>query len=77
MKKIIAIIRNEKVEETKSALMKIGMNGVTFLHVSGRGLQKGMIPVPAPSGGCPPYIGRHPLRGRLTFLFRDARPAAG
>ncbi len=64
MKKIIAIIRNEKVEETKSALMKIGMNGVTFLHVSGRGLQKGMIPSRLPAGGCPPYIGRHPLRGQ-------------
>jgi len=62
MKKIIAIIRNEKVEETKSALMKIGVNGVTFLHVAGRGLQKGLIPSRLPAGGCPPYIGRHPLR---------------
>jgi nitrogen regulatory protein PII 2 len=62
MKKIIAIIRNEKVEETKSALRKIDVKGITFLHVTGRGLQKGMIPSRRlPAGGCPPYIGRHPL----------------
>ena len=78
MKKIIAIIRNEKVEETKAALMKIGVNGVTFLHVTGRGPQKGMIPSRLPAGGCPPYIGRHPLRTQNDIpvsAYLTSRPA--
>ena len=44
MKKIIAIIRNEKVEETKSNLEKIGVTGVTYLYVTGKGLRDGMVP---------------------------------
>ena len=48
MKKIIAVIRNEKVEETKSNLEKIGITGVTYLHVTGRGLRDGMASVPVP-----------------------------
>jgi nitrogen regulatory protein PII 2 len=43
MKQIIAIIRDEQVEATKEALGTIGVRGVTFLYVSGRGLQKGRI----------------------------------
>ncbi len=40
MKKIIAIIRNEKVEETKYTLKNLGVSGLTFLHVTGRGPSK-------------------------------------
>jgi nitrogen regulatory protein PII 2 len=40
MKKIIAIIRNEKVEDTKCALKNLGITGLTFLHVTGRGSSK-------------------------------------
>ncbi|MFZ0006127.1 MAG: P-II family nitrogen regulator [Methanoregula sp.] len=40
MKKIIAIIRTEKVEETKYALKNLGVTGLTFLHVTGRGSSK-------------------------------------
>jgi nitrogen regulatory protein PII 2 len=43
MKQIIAVIRDEQVEATKEALAMIGVRGVTFLYVSGRGLQKGRI----------------------------------
>jgi nitrogen regulatory protein PII 2 len=45
MKQIIAILRNERVEETKKALKKAGVRGVTFLYVTGRGQQKGRIRV--------------------------------
>ena len=44
MKKIIAILRNENVEETKSALRHLGVKGATFLHVTGRGMPEGMSP---------------------------------
>lgn len=43
MKQIIAIIRNERVDATKVALEAIGIRGMTFLHVTGRGEQKGWI----------------------------------
>jgi nitrogen regulatory protein PII 2 len=43
MKQIIAIIRDERVEETKTALERTGFRGVTFLYVTGRGEQKGTI----------------------------------
>jgi nitrogen regulatory protein PII 2 len=41
MKQIIAIIRNERVEETKTVLEKTGILGMTFLYVTGRGRQNG------------------------------------
>jgi nitrogen regulatory protein PII 2 len=50
MKKIIAIIRNESTEKTKSALETLGIRGVTFLYVTGRGEQKGMVRAPDPLG---------------------------
>lgn len=43
MKQIIAIVRDERVEETKEALEAIGVRGVTFLYVTGRGEQKGRV----------------------------------
>ena len=43
MKQIIAILRNERVEDTKNALETIGVKGVTFLYVSGRGQPKGKV----------------------------------
>lgn len=41
MKQIIAIIRDERIEATKEALETVGVTGVTFLYVNGRGQQKG------------------------------------
>lgn len=41
MKKIEAIIRPEKLEETKEALNKFNINGITVSQVMGCGLQKG------------------------------------
>lgn len=43
MKEIIAVIRREKVNETKSALAGIGFNALTIDSVLGRGKQKGYI----------------------------------
>lgn len=43
MKQIIAILREEQVENTKQSLIAIGVMGVTFLYVTGRGQQKGNV----------------------------------
>jgi nitrogen regulatory protein PII 2 len=48
MKLIIAVVRDERVEETKSALDNAGVRGVTFLYVTGRGQQKGRISISEP-----------------------------
>ena len=42
MKKIEAIIRPEKLDAVKDALVSIGILGMTMTHVSGRGRQKGI-----------------------------------
>lgn len=41
MKKIEAIVRFSKFEDTKEALEKIGINFFTYLEVNGHGKQKG------------------------------------
>nr|WP_321349535.1 P-II family nitrogen regulator [uncultured Methanoregula sp.] len=43
MKQIIAILREEQVENTKQSLLAIGIMGVTFLYATGRGQQKGKV----------------------------------
>jgi nitrogen regulatory protein PII 2 len=62
MKKIIAIIRNEKVEETKSKLKKLGVTGITFLHVTGRGERNGRIQSRPLGAEYHQYAGKHPLK---------------
>lgn len=42
MKMIIAIIRPEKLQAVKDALKSIGINGITIIHVVGRGEQGGI-----------------------------------
>lgn len=42
MKKIIAIFRQEKLDDVKDALEKIGCNGITVIEVKGRGEQLGI-----------------------------------
>ena len=64
MKEIIAIIRNECVEPTKNALESIGLKGVTFSNVSGRGRQKGTIRIPDPIGTLRRHVGVHMLQQR-------------
>ncbi|MFP4546218.1 MAG: P-II family nitrogen regulator [Methanomassiliicoccales archaeon] len=41
MKRVEAIIRNEKLEEVKEALEQVGIIGMTITEVQGRGRQKG------------------------------------
>jgi nitrogen regulatory protein P-II 1 len=41
MKKIEAIIRNNKLEEVKNALSQVGITGMTVVEVRGFGRQKG------------------------------------
>ena len=43
MKKIEAIIRPEKLNEVKDALEKAGFVGLNIVHVTGRGMQKGIV----------------------------------
>jgi nitrogen regulatory protein PII 2 len=45
MKLIISILREDRVEATKGALETLGVRGVTFLYVTGRGQQKGRVSV--------------------------------
>ena len=70
MKKIIAVIRYECVEQTKSALEAIGVKGVTFLHVTGRGQQRGTIRVADPEGTTRRNVGVYLLhqRGLITDM---------
>ncbi|WP_405296125.1 P-II family nitrogen regulator [Methanobrevibacter sp.] len=42
MKRIVAIIRQEKFEDVKRELMEVGCEGMTVTEVKGRGSQKGV-----------------------------------
>ena len=42
MKRIIAIIRQEKFNDVKHALMEVGCEGMTVSEVKGRGSQRGI-----------------------------------
>ena len=42
MKRIVAIIRQEKFEDVKTALMEVGCEGMTVSEVKGRGSQQGI-----------------------------------
>jgi len=43
MQKIEAIIRPEKLDEVKDALAAAGVTGLNIVHVTGRGVQKGIV----------------------------------
>jgi len=43
MKKIEAIIRPEKLDSVKNALEEAGFLGLNIVHVTGRGVQKGIV----------------------------------
>jgi nitrogen regulatory protein P-II 1 len=42
MKKVEAIVREEKIKEIKEALEKLAVYGMTICDVKGRGTQKGV-----------------------------------
>ncbi len=43
MQKIEAIIRPEKLDDVKNALASAGIAGLNIVHVTGRGVQKGIV----------------------------------
>ncbi|HXG36047.1 MAG TPA: P-II family nitrogen regulator [Dehalococcoidia bacterium] len=43
MYKIEAIIRPEKLDDVKNALVSVGCHGLNVVHVTGRGVQKGIV----------------------------------
>ena len=43
MQKIEAIIRPEKLDDVKNALAEAGVSGLNIVHVTGRGVQKGIV----------------------------------
>lgn len=43
MQKIEAIIRPEKLDSVKDALADAGVTGLNIVHVTGRGVQKGIV----------------------------------
>ena len=43
MHKIEAIIRPEKLDDVKNALADAGFTGMNIVHVTGRGVQKGIV----------------------------------
>ena len=43
MKKIEAIVRPEKLNDVKNALERVGLVGLNIVHVTGRGVQKGIV----------------------------------
>lgn len=70
MKEIIAIIRTDHVEATKGALESIGVKGITFSHVIGRGKQGGTIRAPDPEGTVRRDVGVYLMQQR--GIIRDA-----
>jgi nitrogen regulatory protein P-II 1 len=43
MKKIEAIVRPEKLNDVKQALDDLGLHGMNFVQVTGRGAQRGIV----------------------------------
>jgi nitrogen regulatory protein P-II 1 len=43
MKKIEAIVRPEKLNDVKQALDDLGLHGMNFIQVTGRGAQRGIV----------------------------------
>jgi nitrogen regulatory protein PII 2 len=72
MKEIIAIIRTERVEPTKGALESIGLKGITFLNVIGRGRQGGTIREPDPEGTLRREVGVYIMQQRGIISDADA-----
>ena len=71
MKEIIASIRTDKVEPTKGALEAMGVKGITFFPVIGRGRQAGTIRVPDPEGTVRRDVGVHIMQQRGIISDAD------
>jgi nitrogen regulatory protein PII 2 len=73
MKEIIAIIRTDQGEPTKGALESIGVKGITFINVIGRGRQRGTIRVPDPEGTVRREVGVYVMQQR-GIIFDAENP---
>lgn len=62
MKEVIAIIRRNKIQETKAGLLGIGVPALTMLSVEGRGRQKGLAEQPDP------FVDDVEIETRLRFI---------
>jgi nitrogen regulatory protein PII 2 len=71
MKEIIAIIRTDHLEPTKGTLESIGVKGITFSHVIGRGKQRGTIRVLDPEGTVRRKVGVHIMQQRGIISDAD------
>lgn len=69
IKKIEAIIRKEKLSDVDAALKEVGVSGLTFFEVEGRGRAKGMEMV---SGrGAATYHPEYTERVKLEVISKD------
>jgi nitrogen regulatory protein PII 2 len=71
MKEIIAIIRPERSEQTKKALESIGVKGITFVSVIGRGRQGGIIREPDPERTLRRKVGAYIMQQRGVITNAD------
>jgi len=84
MKQIIAIIREECVELTRSSLAGLGIAGIAVIPVIGRGQQKGAVHVPDQDGSLGRNNGPHLRRstgltsgmGVLSYLHPGKKKTA-
>ena len=77
MKQIIAILRNERFEDTMAALECQGIQGVTFLYVTGRGQQKGRVNEREMRGSLNRNLRMPLMNARTTGEQMDDRTDAG
>ncbi|MDD1771705.1 MAG: P-II family nitrogen regulator [Methanomassiliicoccales archaeon] len=72
MKEVMAIIRPDKLPETKAALTKMGVLGLTIMSAEGRGKQKGQEGAHKAAGGMRIYQSRvFVQKVLLTVVVKD------
>src|SRR3972149_5076282 len=72
MKKIEAIIRPEKLDEVKHALSEKGYVGLNIVGVTGRGVQKGIVPAGRTGQGDPGEMEGRVAMGEAVVSFYRA-----
>ena len=70
MKRVEAIISNEKVLELNEALKKVGVGGCTIFESRGRG--KGAKPVVESSRGTARYVSEFSVRANVLTVVEDS-----
>lgn len=71
MKRVEAIISNEKVLELNEALKKVGVGGCTIFESRGRG--KGAKPVVESSRGTARYVSEYSVRANVLTVIEDSQ----